>query len=80
MGEKKTISAKEAAAAIQLGMTDQQMMAKFRLTEIGLASLKSKLLAVGLISKDDLVRRSPPQKTLQSSEVKEDWKLWETLS
>lgn len=50
MAEKRSISAREALADIRVGMTDDQLMAKYRLTDKGLWSLKSKLLAAGLVA------------------------------
>jgi membrane protease YdiL (CAAX protease family)/uncharacterized protein (DUF433 family) len=52
MAEKKTIPAREALADIRVGMTDDQLMAKYNLTEKGLRSLKIKLLAAGLLLQD----------------------------
>jgi hypothetical protein len=54
MAEKKTISAREVVADIKVGMTDDQLMAKHLLSAKGLESLKSKLVAAGLITEADL--------------------------
>jgi hypothetical protein len=50
MPEKRTISAKEIAADINAGMTDEAISAKYRLSADVLKSLKGKLREKGLIS------------------------------
>jgi hypothetical protein len=52
--EKAKINAREAANDIKSGMTDAQLMSKHNLSEAGLQSLKSKLMAANLISSDQL--------------------------
>jgi hypothetical protein len=51
------VNAQEAAGEIRLGMNDNQLMEKYRLTFKGLQSLFSKLMAAKLITQADLVRR-----------------------
>jgi uncharacterized protein len=50
MAEKRSIPAREALADIRVGMTDDQLMVKYSLTDKGLQSLKNKLLAAGLVA------------------------------
>jgi hypothetical protein len=58
-GEKSPplVNAQEAARDIRLGMNDQALMGKYRLTFNGLQSLFNKLISAGLITEADLVRR-----------------------
>ncbi len=60
--EKKTLSAREAVSDIRVGMTDEQLMAKYGLSAKGLASLKNKLVQAGLIMADECGRQTtlPP--------------------
>jgi hypothetical protein len=51
------VNAQEAARDIRLGMNDQALMGKYRLTFNGLQSLFNKLISAGLITESDLVRR-----------------------
>ena len=51
------VNAHEAARDIRSGMDDFSLMGKYRLSSIGLRSLFSKLISVGLIQQLDLDRR-----------------------
>jgi len=56
MAEKRTISAQDVLADIRVGMTDEQLMTKYTLSDRGIQSLKNKLLAAGLIIQAELDR------------------------
>ncbi len=60
MAEKKTISAREVVADIKARTTDEQLMSKHGLSAKGLESLKTKLLTAGLLTREELERKSHP--------------------
>lgn len=60
MPEKRTISAREVVADIKVGMTDEQLMAKYMLSAKGLESLKTKLVTAGLLTQDQLNGKGGP--------------------
>lgn len=51
------INAQEAARDIRLGMSDDSLTEKYRISSRGLRSLFNKLLAAGLISQEEIDRR-----------------------
>lgn len=70
MAEKKSISAREVVADIKVGMTDEQLMAKHMLSAKGLQSLKSKLLAAGLLTQAQLDGKGGPTKVTSQVDKK----------
>ena len=69
MAEKRSIPAREALADIRVGMTDDQLMVKYRLTDKGLQSLKNKLLAAGLVAQAQF-DKSPSIQAPQENDTK----------
>jgi hypothetical protein len=54
---KREIKAREALQDIRHGMNDLELMEKYRITDKGIRSLFMKLVAVGLLSPDEIDRR-----------------------
>ena len=59
MGEKRTIRAKDIVTDIRAGMSDQELMAKYRLSVQGLESIFSKLEESGTLKHSELYGRLP---------------------
>jgi hypothetical protein len=55
--EKPTIIAKDVVEDLKAGMTDGELMEKYRLTTKGLSSLFRKLVEAGLMSRGDVTLR-----------------------
>jgi hypothetical protein len=56
--EKKTLSAKSVRKDLKLGLSNDDLMEKYQLSSKGLRSLLKKMADAGLISPDELQRRS----------------------
>lgn len=54
---KREIKAREVLKDIRHGMNDLELMEKYRITDKGIRSLFKKLVAVGLLSPDEIDRR-----------------------
>ncbi|MFH0825549.1 MAG: hypothetical protein V2B18_22570 [Pseudomonadota bacterium] len=80
MGEGRTIRAQEVAADIRSGLTDRQLMEKYRLSEKGLQSLVSKLLAAGLLNRDEYDRYVAPTQAKTVNPVSATALLYEVRS
>lgn len=57
MGEKPTIGAGAILRDLRAGMSDSELMHKYRLSAKGLQSLFQKMIAKGLVTADDLEHR-----------------------
>ncbi len=70
MGEKRTLDAKDLIFDIRAGMTDTQMMEKYKLTYKGLVSTFKKLIEVQAISPEELYERFPLYEELTISDMR----------
>ena len=70
MAEKRSISAREVIADIRGGMTDEQLMVKYRLTDKGLQFVKDKLLVRGLLTAAELKNESTGTQAAPQSDMK----------
>jgi hypothetical protein len=59
MTQKKEIRAKEFVADMNAGMTDSQLMDKYKISSTGLQSVFRKLVGAHVLTADDLRRRTP---------------------
>ncbi|AFM25504.1 PilZ domain-containing protein [Desulfomonile tiedjei] len=71
MDLKREIEAKDLIFDIRTGMTDAQLMEKYRLTYKGLRSALKKLLNVQAISPEELYERFPLYEVITAEDMKE---------
>jgi hypothetical protein len=60
MAAKRRIPANELANDIRMGMSNAEVMKKYRLSQVGLASVFRKLVQAGVMEKSELQRRMEP--------------------
>ncbi len=65
MAEKRAIPAREVLDDIRVGMTDDQLMVKYGLSDKGVQSLRNKLRERGLLAEPEPESQSPPTQTPQ---------------
>ncbi len=70
MEEKRTLDAKDLIYDIRAGMTDTQMMEKYKLTARGLQSALRKLINVQAISPEELYERFPLYEELTADDLR----------
>ncbi len=70
MDEKRKLEAKDLIYDIRAGMTDTQMMEKYKLTPKGLQSALKKLINVQAISPEDLYERFPLYEQLTANDMR----------
>jgi hypothetical protein len=66
---RKSISAKEVSADIKSGMTDEQLMKKYGLSQKGVEALFQKLLNAGVISQAQIAEREVSQQRMQAPDA-----------
>ncbi|MEW6349541.1 MAG: hypothetical protein AB1646_10805 [Thermodesulfobacteriota bacterium] len=70
MGEKRRLDAKDLIYDIRAGMTDTQMMEKYKLTPRGLLSALRKLINVQAVSPEELFERFPLYEQLTANDMR----------
>jgi hypothetical protein len=63
MAEKNPVSVMDVLTEVRLGMTDEQIMRKHRLSESDLESMKRRLFDAALVTSDELEKRNTPKDT-----------------
>jgi hypothetical protein len=71
MGEKRTLEAKDLIFDIRAGMTDAQMMEKYKLSYKGFTSALKKLIHIQAISPEELFERFPLYEELTVDDMRD---------
>ncbi|MEW6139588.1 MAG: PilZ domain-containing protein [Thermodesulfobacteriota bacterium] len=77
MSSKRVISAKQVAADVRSGLSDEELMKKYTLTPKDLTVVMNKLMNSGLIGFEDLQRREVPFEEEETFVPPSEFRRWE---